>query len=216
VARKSCQFEAGIDYSERYDIGELYIPTLLFRTRIGEIAEARININYEPQKVSFISYNYRNSVTVLGLGGKVKICKERGLLPETAFIGNGFYPVEKVEDAYVSHAGFDAYLAMQNHFGKHLSLNYNIGYIYFNASLPYAFSYSLSPAFQLTKKWSVFAEAFAFSAEFENFEHGFDGGIIFWAWENTQIDFSYIHNVTREGDYTFWALGFSMRLGGRL
>lgn len=207
------QLELGTSYTAFTGITESYLPAVLLRIPIKNKTEIRFALNYEPQSLKYILYNFTSDFDPIAIGFKRKIKKEYKRSPEIAFSANAFYPIQGLNNINIHHVNADFYFLFHDNIGKRSGLNYNIGYIYANSHLKNVLAWSFCYNHKITDKTTAFAEYFGYY-HFLNkkLETGFDAGLVYEFGKTFQLDISYIFNDYKEQSLGFLALGISYNL----
>ena len=212
---KTIQIESGytlgVDDSARfyYDLA----PNFLLRFSPVKYFEIRVMVNYSPSATHFTRYYSLNGLFELGIGGKVKICKEKKLRPALAIEGLVTFPVQGFANPNIGVVGGEVYLLGNNYFTKWFYFNYNLGYVYGNKYLGHSLSYSACFGFEANKYLEFFIEHFAFINGNDLPDWGIDGGVCIYPAKRLQIDLSYIRIFNGYGGQNTLNLGLSYNIG---
>jgi hypothetical protein len=204
------QGEVGFNY-ERTDVNEknLLYPTVLWRYGI--------NSRFEFRFITELAGSELNSKSVSGLnpvrmGFKVLLAEEKGLIPQTAFIGHLIFPdlasTDLKGDFYASTFRF----VMAHTISRTLSLSYNVGAEWDGFTPDPSFIYTLSAAMQLSDKVGCYTELYGYFPQLAGPDHRADAGFTFFLKKNLMLDISGGVGVTNKSPDYYGSVGFSFRI----
>ncbi len=205
------QIETGVGYAEFSGISEAVLPSLLLRKYIFKNTELRYAFNYEPQMLAIIKENIKSDFDPMALGIKTKLCKEKGIRPESSFLLNTYFPMQLIGKKNTSgtfnlETGFQCH----NNFNETFGLNYNIGTIFSNIDTKGIIYYSSCLNIKVADNLGLFVETFGYVPLQKKLELGFDIGIVYNPNRNSQIDISIIDNIEFQNHYASVLIGYSI------
>jgi hypothetical protein len=209
VAVKRCQIEAGVGYADFSGLSEAILPSVLLRKCIFKNTEIRAAFNYEPQMIGIIKDHIKNDFDPIALGVKSKICKEKGLLPESSFILNTYFPMQLIGKKNTGTFNVEGAFQFQNNFADVWSLNYNIGTLFGDRFPRGILSYATCLSVAVSNRIGIFSEIFGYQPFAKRGEIGVDFGVVFNPTKWSQIDFSVIDNVENQLHYGSLLVGYS-------
>lgn len=146
------------------------------------------------------------------LGIKAKLLEGKGLLPTTAFYTQVGIPTLASKDHQTPHAIPRVKLLFENQFAKKFHLNYNVGAEWDGENSKPRWMYSIEQEIELSKKWEVFVETFAYLQQGEAAQHHLDGGFSFFPTPNIKFDLYAGKGLSKEALDYFISGGFTFRL----
>jgi hypothetical protein len=215
VPRKTLQIEVGygMGIPDGGSVSFDNAPGVLIRYSPAKIFEIRVNINYVPMSTHFSRSYSHDNLFEFGVGGKLKICKEKKFRPELAVEGLVTFPSIGFTQPDAGWIGGEVYVLANQFFTKWLYINYNAGYMYGNRNLQHSFAYSACAGFILHRYVELFIEHFGFIHNHDVPDWGVDGGICIFPTPRLQIDFSYIRLFNGFGNQNNLSLGVSYNIG---
>lgn len=190
---------------------EFLLPTSLWKFGVAKNIELRL--------ITELVYNTYKDSSITGLnpvvvGLKVKLWEEKGVLPQASLITHLLLPKVASKELQVKHLAPELRLLFQNTLTDNIDLGYNLGMNWDGESPDPIFTYTFSPAMNLTKQLKAYIESFGFCPQGRHPEHWFDGGFMFTMGKNVQFDISAGYELTsNEGYHQFYeSMGFSFRL----
>ncbi len=203
-------FETGIGATNKSNISDIIMPSIMLRKFIGWHTEARITYNYAPQMKYILNQNDLTGDLPIALGIKHKIRQEHNYYPETSFILNTYYPLQKIKNISQNNTyNFEGGFQFQNHILDELAINYNIGTIITNGMKKGALTYSICLTGLVHKNVEMFIEGFGYSPKTTRSEIGYDAGIIYYPNYWSQLDFTIIDNLFQSIHYVSAQVGYS-------
>ena len=218
IPARTVQVETGVVYTVEKTAGlrtfALAYPSTLIRIGLLPNLEARLIGEYVEEHHSPDSAADLKSTRGLGpvaIGTKIYICEEKGLRPETAFLGH-------LTLSSGSHHYRPNFTSSQFRFSfghtlsEKLSLGYNFGYEWNGVTPEGAGIYTLVLGYAFTGKWSVYTELFGEKPENDHFAHSAAGGIKYLLAHNWQLDISGAHALNENAPDYYLAFGLRFRL----
>ncbi|MCW3101956.1 MAG: hypothetical protein JWO09_396 [Bacteroidetes bacterium] len=214
VPLHNLQIETGIVYTRNGKVQERYnYPTTLFRLGLLPSAELRI-IGGEWQAEN---QRLKDSTSTKGfqpveIGTKIAVCQEKGIRPQTAFIGHlAFVPGDKQtknRQAIVPNFRF----SMSHSLTEIFSLGYNLGMEWEPFSAYPVYVYTATFGASLNEKVYAYAEVFGDLAYASYPGCQADGGLSYQPLRNLQFDVSAGLGLNDHSDDLYLSFGISWRL----
>jgi hypothetical protein len=207
VPKNMVQFENGF-FREKItaNLKNLVLPTVLVRYGINDNFELRMVAEYG--KLSNTSGGL--SPTIFGF--KSKITKEKGILPEVAFIGHLVFPKLASKGLQATYFAPTFRFNMQHTLSSKCMLAYNIGAEWDGESPNPGFIYTLTTGYSFTSKFGGYIELYGTVTPSEVPDHRFDGGITYLLSDNFMLDASAGFGLSNISPKGFWGLGCSFRV----
>lgn len=217
VPHKSFQFEGGILFEKNTQNGlttkNFSYPSVLLRYGLLSNLELRMEMdNVKNTSDSAGISSSKNSISFATIGAKINVCEEDGLSPAVGFIINLTIPRLTTENLETDYVGTSINLAMQNSFTEDLSAGYNLGAVWAGNTPEPTFFYTLSLGYEISNRFSGFAEVFGFMPQKSAANHVFDFGLSFLALNNLAFDASAGFGLTDNSPDYFVNGGVSIRL----
>jgi hypothetical protein len=204
------QVETGFSYQkEAIKSKTLTLPSTLWKYGV--------NANFELRLITeFVSENINDAtssgfVPVL-IGCKIKIAKEKGIFPQTSFIGHMSLPNAAASKYKTEFYAPEFRFVMQHTLSEKLSLSYNLGSEWDGFSAEPTFIYTLATGYDITEKLGSYIELFGFAHQNDKANHNFDGGITYLINNNFMLDLSSGIGLTENAPEYYVAFGFSFRI----
>jgi hypothetical protein len=213
VPRRTIQFEMGYGFSVN-DTGSVAwdnAPGVLLRWAPSNIFELRFVTNYLPLSTHFSRFYASNHLFGLAIGGKVKICKEKGARPELAM--TGLFTFSDKTFTGSGPVGGEINLLANHFFTNWFYWNYNVGYAYGGPQMQHSFSYSSCFGFITHRLVELYIEHYAYIHTNDIPDWGIDGGICIFPTPRLQIDLTYNRLFNGFGNQNIINLGVSYNIG---
>ena len=219
IPHKSFQFEGGIFYEKNTQDGlttkNYSYPSVLLRYGLLSNLELRMELeNVKNTTDSIGTSSSKNTFSFATIGAKVNVREEDGLIPAVGFIINFTIPSLTTENIETDYVGTSINLAMQNSLTDKLSSGVNLGAIWAGSTPEPKFFYTFTLGYEISERFSGFAEVFGFMPEKSVSNHVFDFGLSFLAMNNLAFDVSAGFGLTKTSPDYFVNGGFSVRLPG--
>jgi len=209
VPEKYIQIENGFlieNVSEREQA--FSYPSLLLKYGVNDKFELRLISELISVKLGTDVYT---GISPLTIGFKTILCKEKGIIPLTSFIGH-------ITTSKTGNKAFNtSYLApafrftMQHSLSNRFSLGYNLGYEWDGESSNPNFIYTLTTGVSITNKIGGYVEFFGNSQNKIFSENKFDGGFTYLISDDFMIDASGGFDIVNYNHTNFFSFGFSYR-----
>jgi hypothetical protein len=213
VPLHTLQLETGFVYSTNYGAERYNYPTTLLRFGLLPSAELRIIAGeWQAENPHVRDSTARSGFQPMGIGTKIAVCEEKGVRPQTAFIGHlAFLPADK--DTKNRQAVVpDFRFSMSHKLSGIFSFGYNLG-LEWQPFKPYPiYVYTATLGASLNEKAYVYAEAFG---DFSFSAHPgcqADGGFSYRLIPGFQLDASAGIGLNEYSDDLYISLGLSWRL----
>lgn len=217
VLKKHFQIEAGFrkehDNSEGEKSDEYLYPSASLKYGLTKKMELRMLIEeeadyeYTPDK-----HKSAGGIEPVKVGFKYNLFDEKGVLPKTSLIATADIPKIASRDFKSDFVAPLFRLTMENSLTKKLSLLYNVGEEWEEDDVRCEFFYSLSPQYEITDKFKVFAEIFGFVSKEQGPKNTFDAGLLYLVTPNLQFDVFGGAAISKNAPDNFIELGISFRL----
>ncbi|MEJ7676322.1 MAG: transporter [Segetibacter sp.] len=217
VLKNHFQVEAGFrkeyDNNEGERSDEYLYPSALLKYGLTKKLELRMLIeeeadyDYTPDK-----HKTAGGLEPIKVGLKYNLFDEKGALPKTSLIARGDIPMLSSPDFKSDFVAPLFRLAMENSLTKKLSIIYNIGEEWEEDDVHGEFFYSISPQFEVSEKFKVFAEVFGYISKDQAAKNTFDAGLLYQVTPNLQFDIFGGTAISKNAPDNFIELGISFRL----
>ena len=210
------QIETGFGFNKSsFDIIEYQMANTLFRYGLFNFLELRLNAGYGlvsfPDDLPFPAKDYSGFEPIF-LGVKVPLVKEKGILPQVAFMGHLTLPLASEEfnpDKVLPDFRFN----FENTLSDRFSLAYNLGMQWYDFGHSYLYTVALGA--DMSEKVGVFIEPFGYfySSQLVSFnadEHYLNGGLTYLIKDNIQLDGFFGSALSHKE--IFGGIGFSIRI----
>lgn len=212
---ESClQFE---HYNDGTTLNENYhLPTVLLRLGLLKNAEARISTDYayniETDSGVSSPVSGMNPIT---LGTKIRVFKQRKLLPKTSVLINMTLPWYGKTEFVPLYLAPSIYLLMSNSIFDKLNICYNYGLIWHGDKSPLNQFYAICLGYSLTKNLSIFAEGYGNTSKYKSPSLYYDGGFAILINNHLQIDVSASGQYKSDNDYYLVNVGIAWQVAGK-
>jgi hypothetical protein len=212
VPRGRFQMENGfIHTKEEASSHEMMLPTALSKFGVTDNVEVRLITN--------LVYNKTPDSTTVGIepvtiGFKVNLWKQKGLLPETSFIGEVMLPNVASKKYKQQYLAPELQLLFSNKITDKFAIGYNLDVTWNGESAMPGYEYTVSPEFEVSDKISVFIELYGFLEEHSRTDNWADSGFKFFINKNIQLDIAGGYELTAHNHYHrfYETIGFSFRI----
>lgn len=206
------QGEAGVAYEDvdGSEVNYLY-PTVLWRYGLNSHVELRMITELAGNKIPGKSISGLNPIRV---GFKALLCEEKGIIPQTAFIGHLILPTVASKDFKSKYYATTFRFLMAHTLSKRVSIGYNLGAEWDGLTPDPSFIYTFTGGFSLTDRIGCYGEFYGFFPQFDKPDHRADAGLNFFFGKNIMLDISGGIGITPNSPDYYGSLGFSFRLPG--
>ena len=206
---KSLESEISFTYNAPMGISSAFTPFVLVGGHLFGNTEGHFTFNFEPQSNRFILYDSNNGLTNLCIGGMTNLVETNNWVPDIYIANNLFYPYQKFSSPDIKFLNWETIFFLQNIINRRLTVNYSVGYVYFNYYLKSSFEYSASVNYFLFPSLCLFSEHFGFfHAENNIFEPGFDFGWMY-THKKSQWDVCYARNYYEGLNLGYFSIAYS-------
>lgn len=204
------QMENGFIY-ENITAGESSVvsPTILFKYGVSENLELRLITEYTTDKIADEKISGLHPVLV---GFKVNLAEEKGIIPQTSFIGHLLIPDLASKNFKADYYATEFRFTMQHTLSDKISLGYNLGAEWDGVTPQATFVYTLTSGYAFTEKFGGFIEVYGFAPQEDKPDHRFDGGMTYLISNDFMVDLSGGFGITENAPDYFLSAGFSFRL----
>jgi len=201
--------------TDRFKYREYAYNSTLLRYGLLDNAEIRIGLEYLGEKTiskTGDSLTTHHGFGPLYAGFKLQIIREKGLLPEMAFLAGLGLPFIAGKDFKPSHSYADMRFSFSHTLSRLFSLGYNLGVEWNGEFAVPSYYYSAVLGIGITPRLGFFAEIFRLLPEDGNASHTLDGGFTFLLTPVLQLDISGGLGLNETASDNFAGCGFSYRL----
>lgn len=214
------QAELGINAEKDNHLHTFVHPTVLWKYGLASRFELRLItelVSAETPLLIPYGNDFNSGLLPVQIGGKLALAEEKGLLPKTSLIFH-LAPAKLASRKFKASKWAPNFrFTMQNTVSEKIGIGYNLGAEWDGeTTMPY-WIYTLSPGFNLGKKWYGYIEAFGSIRKDEPPQHAIDGGLAYYFSDNTKIDISGGAGISKAAIDNYIAIGFSWRfkVGGK-
>lgn len=204
------QAENGFLVEKQKDQSRYYTyPSTLWKYGISDRLEFRLITELAGEKVNGSHTTGLNPVTI---GFKANLCKEKGIIPMTSFIGHLTTPdwgSKKFSSTYYAPS---FRFTMQHTLPGKWSLAYNLGAAWDGETPEPTFIYTLTTAYAWNEKLGSYIELYGFAPQLSKADHRCDGGFTYLVSNHVMIDISGGFGLTDNSIENYLSLGFSYRI----
>ena len=210
VPKGMFQVETGFTFQKNDEFSKTNtLPTVLWKYGVNENFELRLITEFLSEK---INDEKQDGLSPIYIGFKVKLSKEKGILPKTSFIAHISLPsaasTKYKNEFYAPEFRF----VMQHTLSDKMSLSYNLGAEWDGFSAEPTFLYTLTSGYSITNKFGTYIELFGFAPQKDKANHNFDAGITYLINNNFMLDLSLGIGITKNAPDHYFAFGFSFRI----
>jgi len=209
IDQKPLQVETEFYYN-RFNSGETaLISSSLLRYGVSKRIEARLLVEQGQERDLFISETTQGQYP-LALSTKISLLKDKGALPDVAFIGYLHIPVTSRKGSYGYWSPMFT-LVFEKEFDK-LTATVNGSYKQEAFEHEWIWQVSGDLKYELSERLSVFGEYFAQYAPTDAPLHNADGGLLFYLSNDWMVHAAFGHTLfTKESNY-FGNAGLAFRI----
>lgn len=212
VPKGFLQIETGFEYFKRENEQSFFLPTMLLRSSVSSWLELRLTNRYILVD-STGSTKERNNYYYGALEAKVKLIKEKGVIPATALLAGYSITPRTSHELRGPIWGNHLLLLLENNLHDKVLFNYNFGWIWNGYSGTQSALLSFAFEIELSTQHAVFVEHGTFLNEGEENDYWFDLGYTHLAAKHSQFDISFGLNLNHRSPDYFVQIGYSTRLG---
>ena len=213
VPRNYFQAEFGFNkentYNKNYD---LVHPTALLKYGFARW-ELRIEATARSSYEQLIPEpKWTTGFEPVELGCKVALWEEKKWIPKTSLIVHLGIPALSSKSFRPDHVAPSFRFTMQNTFSDHVGLGYNLGAAWDGFGPTPVWLYTLSPNFNIGKRWYAYIEAFGFVQKKQPSQHNVDAGVAYYITKDVKADLSSGFGISDTAPGNYVAIGFSFRV----
>jgi len=207
-----CELGVGKENSrgEDYTIAH---PTFLLKYGLSKRFELRLESTFFTEYILLIpDSKTRTDLAPVEIGTKMALFEEKGLVPKTSLIvhvGSSFRGTGPSAWPYYTSMT----LTCQHSISEKFGLGYNLGAA--KEEDGSVLLYTMSPNFNIGKKWYSYIEAFGFrttgSSDKNKWSHALDAGLAYYISNDCKLDLSVGVGLGTNPMKNYIALGFSFR-----
>ncbi len=204
------QMENGFAYLYNNRDNKAYTyPSSLMKYGIAKFIDLRVITGLVTTQLNDES---TTGIVPLTVGFKLNFLKEKGIIPQTAFLAHLAFPTIASEKYKATYYAPSFKFAMQHTLSKKVSLGYNLGALWNGVTTKPIFLYTLTTGISLTKKLGSYIEVYGFAPKYETAQHSIDTGLSYLVNNNISLDISGGYHLTQNAPKYYIALGFSFRV----
>lgn len=207
------QFETGFGYEsdKREDVKTFTLNTSMLRYGLTGNTELRLQLDgFGVQEAGSNKFSAFLAPPVIGT--KIRICEEKGIIPQTSFMANLNLPFLSTRKTQASLFP-QLYLLFDNTLTDWLSLGYNLG-LEWNGleAAPVTFA-AICLDFSITESTGAFLESYNYFSKGEKPSFNFDLGLSWNVLDNLQLDLFAAVNLNNISSYFNVGFGLAWLIG---
>jgi hypothetical protein len=204
------QVETGFSFQKnQYNNKTNTLPSSLWKFGLNDNLELRLITEFISNSMDDETYSGFNPIS---LGCKIKIADEKGIIPQTSFIGHITLPKVASASFKTDYYAPEFRFVMQNTLSEKIAISYNLGAKWNGFTPEPTFIYTLSTGYSITNKLGSYIELFGFAPQKNKSNHSIDGGLTYLISNNFMIDVSAGLGITDNAPDNYFATGFSFRI----
>lgn len=206
------QVEAGFRKEKPDDHLHLYHhPSAVLRYGLFNAIELRMEITSQTIR-DRLNKATLNGLKPLEFGVKAKVLPEYNGFPSIAMLGTIGIPSTSSNDYFNRRIPVEFRTLLGNTLSRNLKLQYNGGIKWEGDDRTARWMYSVSPIFEISNRFSVFIEEYAFLRKAGSPQHYINGGVEFYPKNNLMFDVSGGLGLSDQSSDYFLAAGITFRL----
>ncbi len=213
VPKGALQLETGFNYRKDNlngnNVRTLAYPSLTVRLGLLNRLELRVEGSLEDSVVEEDVRRRVRGFGPLGIGGRIHLWEQDGILPEAALTAVLTLPTGSA-GMHPQNPEARVNLGLSHTLSDRLSLTYSLRYGWIQDATEIQYASNLLA--ELTEKLSVYVEFFGLKEEGNQAEQNADIGFLWFPWHNVQLDVSAGVGLNRPAPDYFITTGFSIRL----
>lgn len=147
----------------------------------------------------------------LTFGFKTNICKEKGIIPMTSFIGHITTSKIGSKEFHTKYIAPSFRFTMQHTVTDKISIAYNLGAEWDAETVEQTYIYTLTTGISLTDKLGGYIEVYGFVTKDNKADHRFDCGLTYLINNDFMMDLSGGFGLTDNAPENYLSLGLSYR-----
>ena len=185
-------------------------PSCLWKYGINDRVELRVITELSTTKDK--SNNKSSSgLMPVTIGFKTSLWKEKGIIPQTSFIGHFTTANISSKSFKTNYAAPSFRFLMAHNITSKFTISYNLGAEWDGDSPEEIYLYTFATGFSITQKLGMYTELYGFAPRASKAWHGFDGGFTYLVNNNIMLDLSGGFGLTENAPDNYIAFGFSYR-----
>jgi len=206
------QIEAGFEKGQqnKTDYSTTH-PELQLKYGLSNRIELRAELVAASER-NFSKNEFNYGLRPVELGAKAKLLEGKGVVPRATFYTQVGIPKFASEDHQTPNAIPRVKLLFENQFLKKFHLNYNVGAEWDGENPKPRWMYSIDQEIELSDRWELFVETFAYFQQGEAAQHHLDGGVSFFPNKDVKVDVYAGKGLSAEAPEYFISAGLSFRL----
>ena len=213
VPKNYFQAEIGFNkentYLENYN---LVYPTALLKYGLNK-AELRVETVFlSAFEQRLPEPKWTTGLLPVEIGFKALIIEEKKIAPRISFIGHLGLPMVASSSFRIDHPAPSFRFTIQKTFSSRVGISANVGAAWDGIQSTPLWLYTLSPGFNVGKKWYMYAEVFGFILKNELPQHNLDGGIAYYITNDLKLDISGGFGISQASPKNYFAIGISFRV----
>jgi Putative MetA-pathway of phenol degradation len=215
---KYVQAEIGFNAEKDNGLRTLVHPTVLWKYGASKRFEFRLItelVSIETPIIIPAGNDFLMGLLPVQIGGKLALTEEKGLLPKISLLFHVAVPKLASKKFRASKWAPNFRFSMQNTLSEKIGLGYNLGAEWDGEKDVPAWVYTISPGFNLGKRWYGYIEAFGEVRKGEAPAHSIDGGFAYYFSDNTKIDISGGAGISKAAVDNYFAIGYSFRFSAK-
>lgn len=204
------QIEAGIRKEANGPDYTIFHPRTAIKYGLSRKFELRAEIETDSEK-EFSKNEFNYGLLPVHLGFKVALFEEKGVLPQTTFMGMAGMANWASKDNKVAHVFPQLRLLMENKFGEQWQLDYNVGAEWNGEETSPQWIVAIEPQLSLNDKWELFVEAYGRWQKGHGPQHVLDAGLGYFISKNLKLDVIAGKGLSQEAPDYFISTGLSFR-----
>lgn len=188
-------------------------PVALLKYGVSKSFELRLEeelISEHQQKIPNSTNN--TGFAPLQIGFKAALIEEKGIIPKTSLITHVGIPFLASKKFKADHVAPSFVLTMKNTINSKLDVGYNIGAAWDGYSADPEYIFTLSLGIELSNRWNMYLEPYAFVQKDAAAQTLFDGGIQYYISDDVKVDASAGIGLSKAASDYFISTGLSFRL----
>jgi hypothetical protein len=204
------QMENGINYENVTSTLKNYVlPTTLWKYGLNKNLEFRLITELVSVKNSTLPATV--GINPITLGFKALLAEEKGLFPQTAFIGHLTTSNIGSKEFSTKYVAPSFRFLMQHTLSKKLVLAYNLGAEWNGETGEHTYLYTLTTGISITDKLGAYAELYGFAPADTKMDNRWDCGITYLLNNNHMLDLSGGTGLSASSPKSYLSLGYSFR-----
>ena len=200
------QLEDGfVNENENNDITNISYSSLLLRYGLFDNMELRFGTDYLKTKQELL--DDISGFAPLYIGTKIHVHKEKGWIPQIAFLGHITIANTGVKDYMQEYHSSHMTLTFNHTIKENISFGYSIG-VEFPSDINYAIgTYTLVTGFSMSEKLGAFVEVYGDFSKNMYAQNKINGGVTYLLLPSLQLDFAGGFGLSEYAAKSYYAFG---------